>query len=89
MFKIHSLRNLRHLERPIAVIVPKTVATIVAIIATETDTHTADIIWESFINSVYHLREKPANFEKDFDELKENIIVMIIGTYKKAKHKSM
>jgi hypothetical protein len=55
------------------------VAMIVANTAMETDTYTAFIMELSEIRFSYHRSEKPDIFVRDFDELKENTMVTIIG----------
>jgi hypothetical protein len=79
IFKITSFSIFRLLDNPIAVKVPSMVAMIVANTAMETDTYTAFIMELSEIRFSYHRSEKPDIFVRDFDELKENTMVTIIG----------
>jgi hypothetical protein len=66
-------------ERPIAVIVPRTVEAKVANNAIVRDTYTALMIEPSEISLEYHLRDTPLMLVRLFDELKENTIITTIG----------
>jgi hypothetical protein len=79
IFKIHSLSTFLLFDNPIAVIVPNTVDTNVAIMAILIDTYTAASMSWSVSSFLYHLKENPVNFVRDFDELKEKNIVIAIG----------
>ena len=62
-----------------AVMVPITVEITVARIATVRDTYTALLTSVLWISSLYQRMENPVNLVRDFDELKEKIIVTKIG----------
>ena len=79
IFKSSSLTTFRDLDRPMAVMVPITVEITVARIATVRDTYTALLTSVLWISSLYQRMENPVNLVRDFDELKEKIIVTKIG----------
>ena len=79
IFKSSSLTTFRDLDRPMAVMVPITVEITVARIATVRDTYTALLTSVLWISSLYQRIENPVNLVRDFDELKEKIIVTKIG----------
>ena len=79
IFNRSSFTTFLDLERPIAVIVPIMVEITVARIATVRDTYTALLTSVLWISSLYQRMEKPVNLVRDFDELKEKIMVTKIG----------
>jgi hypothetical protein len=79
IFNIQSFTTFLLFESPIAVIVPSTVETNVAIMAILSETYTDEIMPSSVKSFLYHLNEKPVNLVKDLDELKEKTIVTTIG----------
>ena len=85
-FKIISFNTFLLLDKPMAVMVPKIVEINVAKRAMVIDTDTAFIMELSEIRLLYHWKENPDIFVSDFDELKENTIMTIMGRYKNKKH---
>jgi hypothetical protein len=79
MLRMASLRTLRDLDRPMAVMVPSTVEITVARMAMVTETYTAETTSPLFSRELYHLSEKPVNRDRDFEELKEKITVTRMG----------